>query len=79
MRKDLDEHYKTVKNSTAKKIKHINVQVNDLKNKIFNMDIPHRVEVILRNRIRLLSIVAGLAALATFFVMIQEPVYIAAS
>lgn len=79
MRKDLDEHYKTVKSSTVKKIKHINAQVNDIKNKFFNMDIPQRVEVILRNRIRFLSIVAGLVALATFFIMIQEPIYLTAS
>ncbi len=79
MRKELDKHYKTAKNSAANKIKKTKTQVNDLKNKFFNMNISQHMEIILRNQIRFLSIIAGVVALIALFSMFIEPTYVIAS
>jgi len=79
MRKELDKHYKAAKISAADKVKKTKTQINDIKNKLFNMDISQRMEIILRNRIRLLSIVAGFVALVALFIMFQEPLYLIVS
>jgi len=79
MRQELDKHYKTAKISATNKIKQAKIHINDIKNKIFNMDLPQHMEIVLRNRIRFLSIVAGFVALATLLIMFQEPLYLIAS
>ncbi len=79
MRKELDKHYKAAKISAADKVKKTKAQINVIKNKLFNMDISQRMEIILRYRIRFLSIVAGFVALVTLFIMSQEPLYLIVS
>ena len=79
MRRELDKHYKAAKSSATNKIKQTKTYIEDFKNKIFNLDIPRRMEIALRNRIRFLSIVAGFVALIAFFIMFQEPLYLTAS
>ena len=79
MRQELDKHYKAAKSSATNKIKQTKTHIKDFKNKIFNLDIPRHMEIVLRNRIRFLSIVAGFVALITFFIMFQEPLYLTAS
>lgn len=79
MRQELDKHYKAAKSSANNKIKQTKTYIEDFKNKIFNLDIPQRMEIALRNRIRFLSLVAGFVALIAFFIMFQEPLYLTAS
>jgi len=79
MRQELDKHYKAAKSSATNKIKQTKTHIKDFKNKIFNLDIPRRMEIALRNRIRFLSIVAFFVALIAFFIMFQEPLYLTAS
>ena len=79
MRKELDKHYKAAKISAADKVKKTKTQINDIKNKIFNMDIPQRIETVLRSRIRLLTIVAGVVALVALIIMSREPLYLIVS
>ena len=79
MRKELDKHYKAAKISAADKVKKTKTQINDIKNKLFNMDISQRMEIVLRHRIRFLSIVAGFVALVALFIMFQEPLYLIVS
>lgn len=79
MRKELDRQYKAAKSSATNKIKQTKTHIKDFKNKIFNMDLPQRMEIVLRNRIRFLSIVAGFVALVALFIMSQEPLYLIVS
>ena len=79
MRQELDKHYKAAKSSANNKIKQTKTYIEDFKNKIFNLDIPRRMEIALRNRIRFLSIVAGFVALVTLFIMSQESLYLIVS
>ncbi len=79
MRKELDNHYKAVKISATNKVKKTKTQINGIKNKFFNMDISQKMEIILRNRIRFLSIVAGFVALVSLIIMFQEPFFIIVS
>ena len=79
MRKELDKHYKAAKISATNKINQTKIHISDIKNRLFNMDIPQRMELVLRNRIRFLSIVAGFAALVALFIMFQEPLYLIVS
>jgi len=79
MHHDLDKHYKAAKISATNKINQTKIHISDIKNRLFNMDIPQRMELVLRNRIRFLSIVAGFAALVALFIMFQEPLYLIVS
>ena len=79
MRQELDKHYKAAKSSATNKIKQTKTHIKDFKNKIFNLDVPRRIEIALRNRIRFLSIVAGFVALVTLFIMSQESLYLIVS
>jgi len=79
MRQELDKHYQAAKISATNQVKQTKAHINDIKNKFFNMDLPQRMEIVLRNRIRFLSIVAGFVALVTLFIMFQEPLYLIAS
>lgn len=79
MRKELDKRYKAAKISAADKVKKTKTQINDIKNTLFNMDISQRMEIVLRYRIRILSIVAGFVALVALFIMFQEPLYLIVS
>ncbi len=79
MHQELDKRYKAAKSSATNKIKRTKTHINDIKNRLFNMDLPQRMEIILRNRIRFLSIIAGFAALVALFIMSQEPLYLIAS
>jgi len=79
MRKELDRQYQAAKSSATNKIKQTKTHIKDFKNKIFNMDLPQRMEIVLRNRIRFLSMVAGFVALIALFIMSQEPLYLIVS
>ncbi|RLG94485.1 hypothetical protein DRO29_06520 [Candidatus Bathyarchaeota archaeon] len=79
MRKELDKHYKAAKISAADKVKKTKIQINDIRNKLFNMDISQQMEIVLRYRIKILSIVAGFVALIALFIMSQEPLYLIVS
>ena len=79
MRKELDDHYKAAKILAANKVKKTKTQINDIKNKFFNMDISQRMERVLRSRIRFLSLVAFFVALIALFFMFQEPLYLIVS
>ena len=79
MRQELDKQYKAAKSSATNKIKQTKTHIKDFKNKLFNMNLPQHMEIILRNRIRFLSIVAGFVALVALFIMSQEPLYLIVS
>jgi len=79
MKRELDKHYKAAKISATNKIKQTKIHIDDIKNKIFNMNISQHMEIILRNRIRFLSIVAGFVALLALFIMFKEPTYVIVS
>ena len=68
-------YYEKMKTKTTDKIKHINTQIDDFKDKLFNMNIPQHLEVVLRNRIRFITIVTGTFALIALFFMFQLPSY----
>ena len=75
----MNKHYKTAKKSATNQLKQTKTQLNDIKNKFFNMNIPQHMEIILRNQIRFLSIVAGVTALIALFIMFKESAYIMAA
>ncbi|MCJ7572007.1 MAG: hypothetical protein MUO82_09055 [Candidatus Thermoplasmatota archaeon] len=79
MRQELDKHYKALKISATNQVKQTKAHINDIKTKFFNMDLPRRMEIVLRSRIRFLSIVTGLIALVTLFIMVQDSLYLIAS
>ena len=76
---DLDMHYNAAKDLATHKIKQTKDQIKNFKNKLFNMDLPKHIEIILRNRIRFLTLFSGFVALVTLFIMFKEPVYLKVS
>ena len=79
MKTRANEYYGKAKNSASHKITLLNTQIGDVKDRLFNMDLPQHAETILRNRIRLISISAGFAALIALFAMVQAPTYLITS
>jgi len=70
------EYYEKAKVSATDKVNHINMQIVDIKETLFNMNLPQNVEIALRNRIRVISIAAGFVALLALFVMSQTLLYL---
>lgn len=70
------KYYGKAKDSTTDKINHINKRIGNIKNRIFNMNLPHNVEIALRNRMRTVSVFLGLLALVSMFFMSQSRLYL---
>ena len=59
--------------------KNVNKVYSKLKGRLFNMDIPKKLETALRNKIRSIAILAGFLSLGLLFFMMQFPKYFIAS
>jgi hypothetical protein len=71
---NLNKYYKKAKNSTTDKIKQTTIQIKTIKNK-FNMDISEGMQIILRSRIRAISITVGFLALISLLFMSKVFLY----
>ena len=72
-------NYKKMKISATNKMRQINKRIDDYKDKIFNMNIPRNLEVVLRNRIRFVTLFTSFLALIALFFMIQVRSYLITS
>ncbi|MCD6495749.1 MAG: hypothetical protein J7K54_00605 [Candidatus Aenigmarchaeota archaeon] len=79
MREQIDKNYHIVKSQAVRKAMQAKTHIREIKSELFNMDIPQYMETVLRNRIRILSVLSGLAATIALFIMFNEPLYILAS
>jgi len=79
MREQIDKNYHIVKSQAVRKAMQAKTHIREIKSELFNMDIPQYMETVLRNRIRILSVLSGLAATIALFIMSNEPLYILAS
>ncbi len=70
------KYYGKAKDSTTNQISHINKRIGNIKNRIFNMNLPQNVEIALRNRMRAVSVFLGLLALVSMFFMSQSRLYL---
>lgn len=65
-----------IKKVAANSIANTKCRVENVKSRIFNMDLPLPMEKILRNRIRIVSVITTLVAFVTLYFMLSAIAYI---
>jgi hypothetical protein len=70
---------RAMKESTSRRITKINNNIGQMRNRVFEMNIPLQVEQILRNKIQSLSLFSGFLAMAALFSMALSPLYFIAA
>ncbi len=79
MEQDKGEYVRRAREFADGKIVEVADRIDELKGKLFNMELPPQMEAVLRNRIRTISILGGLLALVALFYMVHSPLYLKTS